>query len=92
MLNSFSYLFQRSLLFTKELFDELLAVNIENIFILLVFLEQFDWAYNVFFKHFLDFLNGFHHPREVFSYGEVWLFFFLKEWHQVVFEIADLVC
>lgn len=92
MLNLLTNVLDGGFIFTEEVLYELFPVNIQDILVLFILLKQLIGTYNVLLEHRLNFSEGFHHPREVLSDGEVRLLLLLKEWHEIVFQVADLVC
>ena len=92
VVNLLSQLFKRGFLLSiKEIFDKLLAVYIENVFVFFVLFEQLVGPHDVLIEHGLDLIVSFHDPGEFFSDREIRLLFLLKEGHEIVFKIAHLV-
>ncbi len=92
VVNLLSQLFKRGFLLSiKEIFDKLLAVHIENVFVFFVLFEQIVGPHDVLIEHGLDLIVSFNNPGEFFSDREIWLLLLLKEGHEVVFKVAHLV-
>lgn len=93
VVNLLSQLFKRGFLLSiKEIFDKLLAVYIENVFVFFVLFEQLVGSHDVLIEHGLDLIVSFNDPGEFFSDREIRLLLLLKEGHEVVFKVAHLVC
>lgn len=92
VVNLLSQLFKRSFLLSiKEIFDKLLAVYIENVFVFFVLFKQFVGSHDILIKHCLNLMVSLNDPGEFFSDREIRLLFLLKEGHEIVFKVAHLV-
>ena len=92
VVNLLSQLFKRGFLLSiKEIFDKLLAVYIENVFVFFVLFEQLVGPHDVLIEHGLDLIVSFNDPGEFFSDREIRLLLLLKEGHEIVFKVAHLV-
>ena len=92
VVNLLSQLFKRGFLLSiKEIFDKLLAVYIENVFVFFVLFEQLVGPHDVLIEHGLDLIVSFNDPGEFFSDREIRLLLLLKEGHEIVFKGAHLV-
>jgi hypothetical protein len=92
VVNLLSQLFKRGFLLSiKEIFDKLLAVYIENVFVFFVLFEQLVGSHDVLIEHGLDLIVSFNDPGEFFSDREIRLLLLLKEGHEIVFKVAHLV-
>ena len=75
----------------EEVFDELLEVDVEDVFVFLVLFKELHGAHDVLVEHLGDLPVGVGHPGEVLRDRKVWLVLLLQKWHQIILQVEDVV-
>ena len=67
----------------EKVIDKSFLINVEYIFVLLIFLEKTVWITNIVEDHVSELFSCLSDPWELMADEEVWNTIFLQEWHKV---------
>ena len=83
LLDLFQALFGTIFSTFEKVIDKSFLINVENIFVLLIFLEKTVWITNIAEDHVSELLSCLRDPWELMADEEVWNTIFLQKWHKI---------